>query len=102
MRGDLGGGRRAKKRGLEEGRAWETFFFSSRRRHTKLVSDWSSDVCSSDPTNMWMRLEMPTALSVGATTPQILQLEGNGKRRKTDPQTTPEANDGMTKVRGRM
>src|SRR5437016_9357652 len=25
-----------------------TFFFSSRRRHTRLVSDWSSDVCSSD------------------------------------------------------
>src|SRR5262249_54758326 len=23
-------------------------FFSSRRRHTILVSDWSSDVCSSD------------------------------------------------------
>src|SRR5437016_359930 len=26
----------------------ELFFFSSRRRHTRLVSDWSSDVCSSD------------------------------------------------------
>src|SRR5438046_10256658 len=25
-----------------------SFFFSSRRRHTMLVSDWSSDVCSSD------------------------------------------------------
>src|SRR5262249_57022632 len=25
-------------------------FFSSRRRHTRLVSDWSSDVCSSDLT----------------------------------------------------
>src|SRR5258706_9167526 len=24
------------------------YFFSSRRRHTRLVSDWSSDVCSSD------------------------------------------------------
>ena len=24
------------------------FFFSSRRRHTRLVRDWSSDVCSSD------------------------------------------------------
>ena len=24
------------------------FFFSSRKRHTKLVRDWSSDVCSSD------------------------------------------------------
>src|SRR5258706_57890 len=26
----------------------ELVFFSSRRRHTRLVSDWSSDVCSSD------------------------------------------------------
>src|SRR5574341_1244268 len=24
------------------------FFFSSRRRHTRLVGEWSSDVCSSD------------------------------------------------------
>src|SRR5438093_937112 len=29
------------------------FFFSSRRRHTRLVSDWSSDVCSSD-LNDWV------------------------------------------------
>src|ERR1019366_9559010 len=32
------------------------FFFSSRRRHTRSVSDWSSDVCSSDLT------EQPTAV----------------------------------------
>src|SRR5690242_21435847 len=28
------------------------FFFSSRRRHTRLTCDWSSDVCSSD-LNFW-------------------------------------------------
>src|SRR5256885_8145736 len=29
--------------------AWiDRFFFSSRRRHTRLQGDWSSDVCSSD------------------------------------------------------
>src|ERR1022692_1261696 len=29
------------------------FFFSSRRRHTRLQGDWSSDVCSSDlPCNL--------------------------------------------------
>src|SRR5256885_214959 len=27
---------------------WMVFFFSSRRRHTRLQGDWSSDVCSSD------------------------------------------------------
>src|SRR5256885_10059565 len=26
----------------------QDFFFSSRRRHTRLQGDWSSDVCSSD------------------------------------------------------
>src|SRR5690606_15160949 len=28
----------------------DTFFFSSRRRHTRFSRDWSSDVCSSDLT----------------------------------------------------
>src|SRR2546430_5451098 len=28
------------------------FFFSSRRRHTRFDCDWSSDVCSSDLTNV--------------------------------------------------
>src|SRR5437763_7775137 len=27
------------------------FFFSSRRRHTRYIGDWSSDVCSSDLAN---------------------------------------------------
>src|SRR5256885_3066463 len=26
----------------------DSYFFSSRRRHTRLQGDWSSDVCSSD------------------------------------------------------
>src|SRR5262245_61299100 len=40
--------------GAEPGETPETrhlrdnFFFSSRRRHTRCLSDWSSDVCSSD------------------------------------------------------
>src|SRR5256885_8707150 len=29
-------------------RTCSRFFFSSRRRHTRLQGDWSSDVCSSD------------------------------------------------------
>ena len=28
------------------------FFFSSRRRHTRYIGDWSSDVCSSDLSGM--------------------------------------------------
>src|SRR5256885_12947120 len=37
--------------GVPELRSWysrSVFFFSSRRRHTRLQGDWSSDVCSSD------------------------------------------------------
>src|SRR5256885_9670707 len=35
---------------LDRRRTWYVrfFFFSSRRRHTRLQGDWSSDVCSSD------------------------------------------------------
>src|SRR5437868_14981103 len=34
-----------------------SFFFSSRRRHTRSKRDWSSDVCSSDLVNA--KLERP-------------------------------------------
>src|SRR5262249_58933637 len=34
-------------------------FFSSRRRHTRLVSDWSSDVCSSDLPASLVWFEIP-------------------------------------------
>src|SRR2546426_7226539 len=42
------------------------FFFSSRRRHTRLQGDWSSDVCSSDIKEAWslrptLRVVMITA-----------------------------------------
>src|SRR5256885_8555366 len=33
------------------------FFFSSRRRHTRLQGDWSSDVCSSDLALAFPRLK---------------------------------------------
>ncbi len=31
----------------------QSFFFSSRQRHTRLRRDWSSDGCSSDLTPLW-------------------------------------------------
>src|SRR5438045_8653579 len=40
------------------------FFFSSRRRHTRCLSDWSSDVCSSDlDPNEWgpLKGQLPPA-----------------------------------------
>src|SRR5437016_7368420 len=45
------------------------FFFSSRRRHTRLVSDWSSDVCSSD-------LTLPKGKNGRLITSEFLQVEG--------------------------
>src|SRR3989454_4900972 len=37
------------------------FFFSSRRRHTRLQGDWSSDVCSSDLFNAAVALRRPAS-----------------------------------------
>src|SRR2546426_8513378 len=41
------------------------FFFSSRRRHTRLQGDWSSDVCSSDLDLVEQLLGLP-AVQLGA------------------------------------
>src|SRR5258705_7177525 len=43
-----------------------SFFFSSRRRHTRCLSDWSSDVCSSDlPLSTHLTAAI-AALAIGA------------------------------------
>src|SRR5256885_870801 len=47
------------------------FFFSSRRRHTRLQGDWSSDVCSSDLQQEGPRLR--------ARNPGAVQLEGGAR-----------------------
>src|SRR5438093_3628338 len=44
--------------------AWTVFFFSSRRRHTRLVSDWSSDVCSSDLRHVLLDIDVQGAAQV--------------------------------------
>src|SRR5260221_8508727 len=45
------------------------FFFSSRRRHTRSLCDWSSDVCSSD-------LRLTAFFKAGASSSQISYLVG--------------------------
>src|SRR5438045_8600377 len=42
-----------------------TFFFSSRRRHTRCLSDWSSDVCSSDLPTLQLKIAVPQQNYVG-------------------------------------
>src|SRR5262245_62571579 len=43
------------------------FFFSSRRRHTRCLSDWSSDVCSSDLCSYatsWLPIDVGNRMSI--------------------------------------
>src|SRR5204862_4527024 len=47
------------------------FFFSSRRRHTRSLRDWSSDVCSSDLTNVTDRNAALGGLGATGTTRQM-------------------------------
>src|SRR5437764_13286095 len=45
-----------------------SFFFSSRRRHTRYIGDWSSDVCSSDLSNR------PVPIRAGCGLPRSREL----------------------------
>src|SRR5256885_16748579 len=49
------------------------FFFSSRRRHTRLQGDWSSDVCSSDLVN-------PPWQHGGVSPIRLVEIAGTGAR----------------------
>src|SRR5437899_7003469 len=56
------------------GRSSFVFFFSSRRRHTRCLSDWSSDVCSSD---LWSKADLPGTTIHNATN-VALAIANNG------------------------
>src|SRR5256885_2618368 len=47
--------------GIRDSRLGGVLFFSSRRRHTRLQGDWSSDVCSSDLISKTLR-QLPTGI----------------------------------------
>src|SRR5262245_20710280 len=55
------------------------FFFSSRRRHTRCLSDWSSDVCSSDlasaSSNDHLMPRMPVIIIGGGPVGMVLALQ---------------------------
>src|SRR5437879_12349334 len=50
-----------------------SFFFSRRRRHTRYIGDWSSDVCSSD-------LPRAERLRAAAASPGVRRLRRLGAR----------------------
>src|SRR5205814_4317970 len=62
------------------------FFFSSRRRHTRCLSDWSSDVCSSDlcqgctgtPASAWFASRFHALVPRGTSAMTHLQLFKDG------------------------
>src|SRR5215212_4764989 len=51
------------------------FFFSSRRRHTRCLSDWSSDVCSSD------------LAGAGVPSVDVITQDGGSRALAVDPTT---------------
>src|SRR5262249_57996931 len=70
-----------------------------RRRHAILVSDWSSDVCSSDLTRVALAVTLMLALATAGCSYRIGSLFGSerddGKSEHTDAMaaTTPAAGD---------
>src|SRR5436189_4515865 len=56
------------------------FFFSSRRRHTRYIGDWSSDVCSSDLASSRTATRKPSSPSRTANAPAIHEYHAVGNR----------------------
>src|SRR5215469_17351016 len=57
------------------------FFFSSRRRHTRSLRDWSSDVCSSDLLTLGL---IQSKLAEHRITPQTIEV-GDGAQQTLGP-----------------
>src|SRR5437016_11866493 len=57
------------------------FFFSSRPRHTRLVSDWSLDVCSSDLLRFSLERAKATSAATTMTVRTIAQRPDRRRRR---------------------
>src|SRR5260221_2108539 len=63
------------------GRNYCFFFFSSRRRHTRSLCDWSSDVCSSDlGINIFTTPSADTQLIKPASIIQLMHVGKSGYR----------------------
>src|SRR5437762_12982985 len=61
------------------------FFFSSRRRHTRYIGDWSSDVCSSDLGRTASAPGLPYATRIGAGVELVARLRAGLSRAFADP-----------------
>src|SRR5256885_3359289 len=72
------------------------FFFSSRRRHTRLQGDWSSDVCSSD-----LSSPTPSMPATSATCAVNATRRGDDERTSPSRRATTERKIGRASCRGR-
>src|SRR2546426_6972641 len=67
------------------------FFFSSRRRHTRLQGDWSSDVCSSDlyggVGGQWLHVERGEPWAFDVSVEAVKQRDFDGRFGFRDYQT---------------
>src|SRR5256885_8128358 len=67
------------------------FFFSSRRRHTRLQGDWSSDVCSSDLcATIWSQ---PSSAQIIGQTSNIKIIAAIFRKRETRERNRPRTPD---------
>src|ERR1039458_2060780 len=71
-------------------------FFSSRRRHTRCLSDWSSDVCSSDLHALPLPCRLVSRLR---GFPQLLHPRFPGYPRSTAPRRTPRQPAAASRLR---
>src|SRR5262249_58755359 len=65
------------------------FFFSSRRRHTILVSDWISDVCSSDL--VWILLALAPAGRAADSKKPVAKIPAAADSARAKPADPPPA-----------
>src|SRR5437763_3784765 len=86
----------AMRRHVHEFTHYYLFFFSSRRRHTRYIGDWSSDVCSSD---------LAEAMGLADRVREIVGIVGNTKEfgvARPAPPTlfvpAAQVQDGLTKL----
>src|SRR2546426_1279959 len=74
------------------------FFFSSRRRHTRLQGDWSSDVCSSDLDLTQLAAEGQLDPTIGRQKEIECVMEILSRRKKNNPVLIGEPGVGKTAI----
>src|SRR5256885_4056569 len=78
------------------------FFFSSRRRHTRLQGDWSSDVCSSDLAAACEGAIMARVLLVDDEPALLFTLSQLLKSRGLEPVLAHSAKEALAKLDGEI